>query len=318
MASETPPPVRRHRHHPLVGTTVEVAVRGASAEVAAAIDRAVVDEMVRLEAVFNVFDPASELSRWKRDEVAEPSVELVEVCGLALDWQRRSGGRFNPTAGVLTRRWKQAEAEGRVPADDELAELAASVAEPRYIVDDDGTLRRTGDCSDVQFNAFVKGWIVDRALAAGLAGAAISGAVDLCVSAGGDLAHTGPGSWPVAIENPLRPYDNEPPLFTTSIARQGLATSGRARRGFRVGAERFSHVLDPRTGQPVDAVASITVRAADAATADVLATVLALDAPWGETPEVSDGVSVFTVIHDGRQSVGQGWGGPDDSPVRPG
>lgn len=326
MAPETAPPVRRHRHHPLVGTTVEVAVRGASADVAAAVDRAVLDEMVRLEGVFDVFDPSSELSRWARGEVDEVSAELTAVAAAALDWQRRSAGRFNPLAGVLTRRWRQAETDGRVPTDDELAELAAAIAEPRFVVDD-GELQRIGDCTDVQFNAFVKGWIVDRALAAGVAACAAlsAGGIDLCVNAGGDLAHAGPGSWPVAIENPLRPYDNEPPLTTTSIARQGLATSGRARRGFRVDGEWFAHVLDPRTARPVDALASITVRAADAATADVVATIAGLDAPteqrpapWADTPGVPVGVSVFAVTPDGRQWGAEQWGQLGEPGLRPG
>ncbi|MEI6336964.1 MAG: FAD:protein FMN transferase, partial [Verrucomicrobiota bacterium] len=44
-----------------------------------------------------------------------------------------------------------------------------------------------------------------------------------------------------------------------------MATSGGARRGFHVAGHRYSHVLDPRTGWPVDrdAAATTAARAAD-------------------------------------------------------
>ena len=72
---------------------------------------------------------------------------------------------------------------------------------------------------------------------------------------------------------------NAPPLTKVAIAGQGLATSGSARRGFRIDGRWYSHVIDPRDGWPVDRVASATVIAPDAATADVVATLLSVLPP---------------------------------------
>lgn len=70
--------------------------------------------------------------------------------------------------------------------------------------------------------------------------------------------------------------DNAPPLLTFDLCDAAVATSGSARRGFSVGEEWISHVLDPRTGQPAGSSASVTVVAADATTADAVATIVSV------------------------------------------
>ena len=258
----------------MLGTVVEVRVDpSASARDAEFLDSVVTEEMTRLERVVSAFDPESELSRWKRGEVADPSAEFCAVMAAALGWQMRSGGAFNPCVGVLTTVWQRAEVLGQPPSTDELATLAESIRAPRFRIDSGGRPVPTGECADLNLNAFAKGWIVDRAIEAARATCAVG---SITVNAGGDLAHRGEGSIVVGIENPLRPYDNEPSLATVSVSNGGLATSGRARRGFRIDGRWYAHVIDPLTGRTADHLASISVLAEDAATADVVATVIGL------------------------------------------
>jgi thiamine biosynthesis lipoprotein len=230
----------------------------------------------------------------------------------AVAWHHRSGGAFNVLAGLAVGRWRQAEASGTPPDADELAALADSMAEPPLTVGPDGIPIATGDVSGVDLNAFAKGWIVDRAVEAGLGAAAAAGldlaAVDLSVNAGGDLRHRGSPPLRVWIENPLRPYDNEPPLTVIGLADGGVATSGAARRGFRVGGHWYGHVIDPRTARPVDAIASISVVAGDAATADVLATVLGVDPPQLAVDRATRyGVACLVVDPAGRVLTNDRW-----------
>ena len=265
-------------HEPLLGTVVEVRIRAVepfATAAAEAADGRVVAEMRRLEHVFSAFDDSSELCRWRRGEDFVHSVEFVELLRLALHWQICGSGAFNPASGVLSRAWITAEREGREPAGALLAELAESIGAPRYSIDDN-TVTRRGDCSSLNFNAIAKGFIVDRAVGAGMVDSAIS---SITVNAGGDLCHRGAGSLAVGIENPATPYDNAAPLMVVDIANRGLATSGSSRRGFRIGGRRYSHVLDPRTGYPVEHVRSATAIAADAATADAIATVTSVFEP---------------------------------------
>ena len=125
-------------------------------------------------------------------------------------------------------------------------------------------------------NALAKGLIVDRAVAAA---AAVASVTDVLVNAGGDLRHHGAEALVVDIEDPARPYDNAEPLTRVALADGALATSGGTRRGWTIDGRWYSHVLDPRSGRPVDHVSSASVLAPDAATADVVATICAVLVP---------------------------------------
>jgi thiamine biosynthesis lipoprotein len=56
------------------------------------------------------------------------------------------------------------------------------------------------------------------------------------------------------------------------LARGAITTSGDARQSVAIGGRRYSHIVDPRTGIGIDGPAAVTVIAADATTADALAT----------------------------------------------
>jgi thiamine biosynthesis lipoprotein len=297
------------RFEPLVGTVVEIriALKGdwdATESAAARIADTIVDEITRLEAIFSAVSTSSELSRWARGEIEEPGVELRDLLGAATDWVRKSGGRFNPASGVLSAYWRDAEANGVVPDREVLAELAGSIVELPWLVIDDHVIR-TSECRNINLNAFAKGWIVDRSAEMAMARFALH---SVSVNAGGDLVQLGAESIAVGIENPLRPYDNEPVLLSVNLSNEGLATSGRARRGFVIGGERYGHVIDPRTGWPVDHIASISVIADDAATADVLATILGMLEPSAALAEAdSYEAGCFIVDSAGTQFMNERW-----------
>ncbi len=194
---------------------------------------------------------------------------------LARQWQLHSGAAFNPAAGILSYAWAQAQATNIVPSKVALAALADTVREPRYDITAEGVIH-IGDCSRLNLNAIAKGYIVDQAANKALA---LRGVTSVVVNIGGDLCHLGHGYHDVGIENPHRPYDNEPPISVVRIANQALATSGFSRRGCTVNGAWFSHVIDPRSGWPATAVASASVIAPTAVTADAVATVLSVLTP---------------------------------------
>lgn len=297
-------PTHRFAHPDLMGTHVEVTVGCRGEDLAKAVDASVVAEIQRLVRVFSVFESGSELSRWRNGRLANPSPELGAVLAVARDWQGRSGGRFNPLAGRLVRHWRSAEVAGAPPAADVLSAVVDAIRAPAY---DLGSGRPVvvGDCADLDLNGIAKGFIVDRAMDAGV-GPDVSW---LTVNAGGDLAHRGAGQVRVGIENPHRPYDNEPPLTVLGLADAAVATSGRARRGFRVGGQWFGHVVDPLTGWPVTGTESATVVAGDAMTADVLATIAAVMVPEEAVEFLGelDGVEALVIDHDRGAHSTAGW-----------
>lgn len=257
---------------PIMGTVVNVTVYAGSGDPSGVADSVVAD-LVRIEAIFSGFRPDSNLSRWRSGDDGALVPELAEVLAAAERWHRVSEGRFNPMAGVISAVWAEGAERGVVPSEAVLAEAVASIRELPYRVDESGSIVRTGDCSLLNLNAIAKGYAVDVAVRNAMESGAVS---SITVNAGGDLRHCGSPALVAAVENPLRAYDNEPPLCRVTVDEQALATSGQARRGVRIGGEWFGHCLDPRTGHPVDRVASVSVLAPDAMTADAVATVLSV------------------------------------------
>lgn len=98
-------------------------------------------------------------------------------------------------------------------------------------------------------SGWVKGWAVEEASAMLTA----AGHRQHCVSGGGDVQTVG-GPWRIGIAHPLRPGALAAVLQGEGLA---VATSGTAERG--------AHVVDPRTGRPARALASLTL-VADAGT----------------------------------------------------
>ena len=97
-----------------------------------------------------------------------------------------------------------------------------------------------------------------------------------------------------------------------TVRARGLATSGSARRGWRIAGRWYSHVIDPRSGRPVDHVASASVVAPDAATADAVATVLSVLAPaegvaFVEGLDDVPDVAALVVGADGSTWRSAGW-----------
>lgn len=298
------PRVRTVTRAPLLGVTVGVRV-AARRRVARAVATAVLAEVARLEEVCSRFRPASELERWKRGEVTAPSDDLTEVLTLVHRLQTTSGGAYNPCTGVVAERWRSAAVTGAAPSPAELAGLAASIAAPRFSLHP--VPHPTDDCGPLDLHAAGKGWIVDRALAAGLAAVDEAPAL-LVVDAGGDLRHAGTDPVRVGVADPVDRDQRAAPVATILLRDGAVATSGRTRQGFVVGDARHSHVLDPRTGYPVDHLASVTVVAPTAAIADGLATVLGV-APVDRVPALADahGVACLVVDRTGGQHANAAW-----------
>ena len=237
-------------------------------------------------------------------EIATPSEELIALLRHGEDWLARSGGALNPAVGEIVARWAAAASAQEVPDRLELAELAATITEPRYHVGPDGSVQRRGTCAELTFHSFAKGFLVDLS-----ANAALDARVTSVVAnVGGDLLHRGVGDVVVHVEDPLRAYDNADPVAAVLLANQAMATSGGSRRGVMIAGRWFSHVLDPRTGWPVEVVASASVVAESCVCADAIATVLSVLAPAdGLAFAAREGVAAFVVDASGAQFSNDAW-----------
>ena len=138
---------------------------------------------------------------------------------------------------------------------------------------DDPALRKQAPGVRLDLSGVAKGYAVD------LVADYLSekGMADYLVEVGGELraSGTGPagGPWRVGIENPsLAANDVQ---HVVDLGKEALATSGNYRIFFERDGRRYSHVIDPQTGRPVDHdLASVTVLAPTTHEADALSTAM--------------------------------------------
>ncbi|WP_134726733.1 FAD:protein FMN transferase [Paracoccus luteus] len=222
---------------------------------------AALDELARLEAIFSLYRPGSELMRLNQAGALDaPSAEMVELLSLAGLVHRATGGRFDPTIQPLWAAYAQAGAAGRAPtAADRAAALARTGWEGVALAPGRVALDRPGMA--LTLNGIAQGYVTDR-VSARLTG---MGMTDL-MCAMGEIAATGHapdgGDWPVTLTN-----GRAVPLRGRALA----SSAPRATCFDRAG--RLGHIIDPRSGLPSDRpLALVSVSAPSAALADALST----------------------------------------------
>jgi thiamine biosynthesis lipoprotein len=277
--------------HHLLGTVVEIQATAGRRTARRAAETAVT-EIKRLMAIFDMFDPTSELSRWRIGQVSTRTPELVAVSDLADTWQTLSGGAFNSSVEGLRTLWAGAAELGQMPSGESISTAVEALSDPV-----ESRMNRN-------LNAIAKGWIVDAAIAAAVER---HDPRDFWISAGGDLRHVGERPMLVGIEDPGRPFDNVAPLLRIPLRSQALATSGTVRRGREIAGTWYSHVIDPRSGTPVQRRVSASVIAKDAASADALATILTVDERVGWDLCNAVGALGLVIGDDGSVAMSDAW-----------
>ena len=272
------------RRPPAAGPTVRLETRAMACEFCVLTNPGGGDQLLAasegldlvhaLEDQMTVYREHSEMSRLNRAAAdgpvgVEPRLfELLRECDRLC---RGTDAAFDPTSGPLIALWRQCRNEGRIPTDDEIAAGLERTGIDHVRFDD---VRRTiayaREGVELNLGSIGKGYALDRV------GDLLAerGVADFLLHAGyssvlarGD--HQGRGGWPVGIANPLF-LDEQ---FATILLRdRALSTSGSGVRHFRHGGRRYGHILDPRTGWPVEGMLSVTVLAPTAALADALST----------------------------------------------
>ena len=272
----------RHAQY-LMGTIVEITAEVAGDESAAlALTRQAMAEFERLERMLSRHDPRSELSRVNREASYDSvgvSAECCSIISRGLEYSAQSGGCFSVTLAPLVKLWDGCVAAQRWP-DREEVEMALALSDYRLVevdpVADVIHFNRPGVALDL--GGFAKGYAVDRAAAMlrrrgqkyGITRATINAgtssfaAIDL--AGGGEVAKIG-----------LRhPADRRRLVGVLSITGQSLSTSGTGESGHNLAGRFLSHLIDPRTGYPVERLASATAVCASAARAEVVSKMLLL------------------------------------------
>ena len=270
------------------------------------IARAAENEALRIERKFSRFREDSVVSQIARNAGRTPVAvddETVYLVEAALDLARLTGGRFDPTVGVLRRAWNFREP--RVPGDDEIAALLELV-DARAVSVRDGTvfLRREG--MELDLGGVGKEYAVDR-VADVLAEHGVTSAL---LNFAGDVRTVGGRGdgkpWSIGVADPREPGRCR--FAVRLIGGAGVATSGDYERCFVKDGVRYHHILDATTGYPARGIMSVTVVAANAFLAGRIASAAFLLGPREGLAllERLDGVEGCVIVEGGAISATDG------------
>ena len=241
--------------------------------------------IAELNTVFSDYEEDSELSRLSRTSGSDTEIplspQLWHVLSSARELAERSGGAFDPTCGPLTAIWRRARRKNELPSPALVEEMTARCGWKKlFLFPERKSAKLLTTDMRLDLGAIAKGYACDEALRLlrerGHAIALVAGAGDM---AAGEPP-PGRKGWRVAID-PLDAENGEPApkRVIVEIANCGLATSGDRFQRLENGGKRYSHILDLRTGKPIEDHSLVTVIAVNCMSADSLSTTLSVLGP---------------------------------------
>ena len=230
-------------------------------------------EILRFESKYSRYRPdsvTSAINRAAGTSAVRIDGETASILKYAAVCHEQSEGLFDITSGAFRRVWHPQRKT--LPSRQELETCAANVGWDKVqLSKQDVFLPQPG--MELDFGGVVKEYAADAAaVVAGKAGIR-HGLVNL----GGDIRIVGAQAdgrpWPIGIVHPLRP---DSAIATLSLTDGAVTTSGGYERFVEIDGRRYSHLLDPRSGWPVDGLLSVSVVASQAIVAGSVATVALL------------------------------------------
>lgn len=286
-----------HDSRMTIGTSVQVDVCAPSSQ-----DSALQEAMARVWNRFdeinqrmNAYDPQSDIGRVNQSGGQAVAVhpDVCHVVKQAVAFSRVTGGLFDVTVRPLIEVWRQAAKEGRLPLTDELLQARERIGSGRIeIVEGDDCLIRCDSCR-LDLGGIAKGYAVDEA-ARILREHQFQ---DFLINAGGDLYAGGKACegrpWRVGVRNP---FLRGQMIEVVEISDEAVTTSGDYEQFYEIEGKRFSHIVNPLTGQPQAGAVSVTVIAPTAIEADVFSTALMVEKPLSAVEFINSKGPAYAVM----------------------
>jgi thiamine biosynthesis lipoprotein ApbE len=278
----------------ILGTSFDMKIAAQTFEMAEQAEKRVLAEIQRLQQILGSVGEHNEFARWMLGEKGEAQTVSPEISEVLLHfdtWNKETNGAINAASEEIARHWK----DGKVDVNEDHWALGEGIA------------TRLTD-AELRLHTFTKGYVMEKASDVALASAGVNG---LVLNVGGDILVKGDWKEPVRISDPRQDAENGASLAVVSLENKAIATSGDYRRGEAIDGKWYSHIMDPRTGEPAQDIVSATVIHPDAVTAGALATafnVLSVDESKALADKYQD-LDYLIVTKDGDQITSDSWTG---------
>ncbi|MBC8345340.1 MAG: FAD:protein FMN transferase [Candidatus Marinimicrobia bacterium] len=245
-----------------------------------AIDSILADIDVQM-STYRLDSEISIFNQLKKDEATQVSEAFATVLKRAIYWGEITNGAFDVSILPSVLLWRKGKPDREYPEQWEPPTDLESVMEMVKVGFDkinlsENNLRKSYPGQMIDLNAIAKGWGVDQLFIY----IRNAGMKNFMVEIGGEvrtLGNNNKGSdWKIGIDKPMvGTIPGEEIYSVVSVSNQAMATSGNYRNFQEFNNVQYSHIIDPRTGQPTRSnIASVTVIASTCMDADALATAL--------------------------------------------
>ncbi len=217
-------------------------------------------------------------------EAVKVSEGLFEVLEKSIEFSQKTGGAFDITVGPLVDLFHKAEEEGVKPGEEEISLAKSKVGFEKLKLDKEArTVRFAAGGMRLDLGGIAKGYAIDMAIEAIRKRGGMGAMADI----GGDIrcfgaAPPGRKRWVIGLQEPGKQAEGVIEgrisliLELTDVA---VATSGDYRRFAVIEGEKFSHIIDTRSGTSSNKLRSVTIIAKSALDADALATAVSVMGP---------------------------------------
>lgn len=242
------------------------------------------DEIVQIEAQLSLHRATSEVSHLNARAASGPvrvTPSLFALLRQARGLWEDSEGAFDITIAPLARAWGFTQRTGRVPSEQELGAARACVGMDKLSFNDEEcSIQFSTPGLQLDFGAIGKGYAIERAAALlrdlDITRALLHGGTSTVHAIG---SPPGADAWIIAIDS--APGPDSPPLAKVPLVDESLSVSAVWGKSFAAEDETFGHVLDPRSGRPVQNALLAAVVTPSATESDALSTALLARASSG-------------------------------------
>lgn len=259
----------------LMGSRFDLTVVAPDAQQGQAYIDTAVAEITRIERLISEWDASSKVSEINQNAGIKPVQvprELFDLTARALEFSKLTQGAFDISWASMDRIWKFDGSMKEMPDSAAVRRSVARVGYQNIILNPKKqTVYLRKKNMKIGFGATGKGYAADKTKALLVSKGVPAG----IVNASGDMnawgAQPDGQPWLVGITNPINP---EKTFAHFALSNGAVVTSGTYEKFATIAGKRYSHIIDPRTGYPAAGLASVTVFAPSAETANGLSTAI--------------------------------------------
>ncbi len=263
-----------------MGSSCEIQLYTHHKKQAEHIAQQVIADVQRIEQRYSRYRDDSVLSKINRCAEKAGSINVDEETLALLNYANtcylQSDGLFDITSGILREIWDFKS--GVIPKDKQIRVILPRIGWDKVSIKG-SKLSFAERGMQLDFGGIGKEYAVDRAAAICRQQGVVHGLVDL----GGDIKIIGPHAdgrpWSVGIRHPRKSGQL---MSSINVSQGGVASSGDYERCIILNGKRYSHILNPKTGWPVQGLASITVVAEQCVIAGSVSTISMLKEKRGK------------------------------------